>query len=93
MSVEYALTMMTNYPPSIAATKKAKTPIPEGFVWYIFEWLEDSDIMKVTGTTTRVAKIGKNKGRSILDRGADKRTVYITADEIKAAHGITGETK
>ena len=83
------LEMMGTYAPSIAATKKSKTQLPEGFVWYSFEWLGDSpddwDVMKVEGAITRIAKAGKNKGKPIICRGEGKRTVYITQDEIKAA--------
>ena len=94
MSAQTALEMMATYPPSIAATKKLKAPLPDGFIWYAFEWLGDSpdewEVMKVKGCITRVAKSGKNKGNPILIRGEGKKTVYITAAEIKeAAHGIT----
>ena len=85
MSVDLAFDMMVTYPPSLAATKKAKQ-LPDGFVWYRFEWLEDSDIMKVVGSSTRIAKAGKNKNKLIIDKDGVNKTVYITQSEIKTAH-------
>lgn len=89
MSVDTAIEMMTTYAPSIAATKKVHGTLPEGFVWYAFEWLGDKpeewDVMKVTGSITRIAKSGQSKGRAIAVGGKDKKTVYVTRAEIKAA--------
>lgn len=89
MSATFAIEMMSTYPPSIAATKKSKSALPEGFAWYAFEWLGDSpgewEVMKVEGSMTRIAKSGKNKGKPIFIRGDSKKTVYITAAEVDAA--------
>jgi hypothetical protein len=96
MSAKLAFEMMKDYPPSIAATKKVSNGLPAGFVWYAFEWLGDNpkdwEIMKVTGSETRISKSGKNKGEPIIVRGATKKTVYLTRAEITAAAPEKGNT-
>jgi hypothetical protein len=83
MSMDMVFDMMNTYAPSIAATKKS-LGVPEGFVWYEFEWLGEGagSVMKVTGGQTRLAKTGKNKGKPILPDGCYKKTVYITPEDI-----------
>ena len=91
MSLKKALNMMTKFAPSVAATNKFKKVLPEGFVWYRFEWLGDSDIMKVQGSTTRIARSGKNKGEPIIDKNQSIETVYITESEIQSVEIQTKE--
>jgi hypothetical protein len=91
-----ALEMMKSYPPSIAATKKYKGNLPDGFAWYSFAWLGDNpsefEIMKIEGAMTKIAKTGKNKGTPIFDRSSKKQTVYVTSDDINQAF-LSSESK
>ena len=77
----------------MAATKKCKCDLLPGFAWYAFEWLGDSpeewEVMKITGSMTRIAKSGKNKGKPIFIRGATTKTVYVTEAEMRLLAGGT----
>ena len=58
---------------------------PENFRLYAAGWLGDriGTVMAVTGAQFRHAKSGPNKGKlSVLIRGT-KKTVYVSADEMR----------
>jgi len=64
-------------------------PVPENFRLYCAGWLgkepKDFTVMEVTGAQFRVAKTGVNKGKLSIMVAGTKRTVYVTATEMKAA--------
>lgn len=89
MSVETCFEMMTDYPPSIAASNKLGE-VPEDFAWFMFEWVGDlkrTDTMKVTGQVYRESTRGKNKGKRSIPVKGSKITIYINSAEIEKARG------
>lgn len=87
--MNYALQMMEDFPPSLAAAAKI-APLPENFAFYDFAWLGDianpsgTKIMKCTGCVFRDATRGKNKGEFSIQVDGSHRTVYVTPAEIDA---------
>ena len=79
--------MMHNYPPSLAATKKLGS-LPDGFSFFMFEWLgdrpEEWTVMKVTGAVFREAKSGPRKGQRVIRVPGSERTVYVMDRDIEA---------
>lgn len=79
--------MMHNYPPSLAATKKLGS-LPDGFSFFMFEWLgdrpEEWTVMKVTGAVFREAKSGPRKGQRVIRVPESERTVYVMDSDIEA---------
>lgn len=84
--------MMTDYPPSLAAIKQLKTPVPLNFAFYEFKWLDDgkADVMRVKGAVFRSAKTGKRRGQRAIVVPDTTVTVYVTQAEIQeeASHGM-----
>lgn len=64
-------------------------PVPENFRLYSAGWLgekpKDWTVMEVTAAEFRVAKSGPNKGKLSIMVPGTKRTVHVTASEMKAA--------
>ena len=73
------------YPPSLAAAHKLGE-IPDGFMFYEWEWIGDNPkqwtIMKVTGAVFREAKSGPRKGERVIKVSRTQQSIYVTSDEI-----------
>ena len=71
------------------------TPVPPNFRLYYARWLdekpEDRKIMQVKGAEYRAAKSGQNKGKLSIRVPGTTRSVYVTADEMRALDSKQGK--
>lgn len=58
-------------------------PVAANFRLYEAGWIEDSDVMKVTGADFRNATRGKNKGKLTIPIPNTRRSAYVTVREIR----------
>lgn len=75
------------------AARKKLGPVDPNFRVFCAGWLGDNpelwEIMEVTGAVFRAAQTGPRRGQMVIEVPRTRRTVYVTAAELKAAEEPT----